>query len=128
MKLPAEFEAPVRDGIPPLGLDRDDVLLSDPRRDFIVADFGRAENKFHIKIKPIKIILRGLLAKNMSVIGTICECDAFSFSLFFYSLVCIHSLNIDENYTCTYKRSSLLHFSLLWAVKNFQHTYAYRHV
>jgi hypothetical protein len=47
--LPADVEAAVRVGIPPLGLDRDEVLLSELSRDRTVLDFGRAKKKFYSK-------------------------------------------------------------------------------
>jgi hypothetical protein len=45
ISLPAEVEAVmlVRVELPPAGLDRDDILLSELSRDLPVADFGRAK-------------------------------------------------------------------------------------
>ena len=95
-----------------LDLDRDNVPLSVLTRDLMIVDFGRAKNRSqYLRLKSTNVILRGLLAKKKSFIDIAYNYDILLFSFFFSSI--ITSLNINENYTCAYKRSSLLSLSFL---------------
>ena len=76
----------------PLGaFDRDEVLLSEPNRDRLVADFGRAKTKKKVLSLNSDIVLRGLVTTTLFCIDMI---NNLRYS--FYSLPSIEPIN-DSN-------------------------------